>query len=153
MGRRPGELPVLNLLGTRPLRLTLPLAVGVDERVRQDPEQPRLEVRAGLELMEGRIRLGEGLLHQVLGVGRIAGHPHTRRIQLIQVWQDVMLEALAALLECLSYRTHPLRDHGLQPTVLPASSAGGYNAGTQEAACGHRESVIARTTASKGHGA
>ena len=73
-----------------------------------------------------------------------------------------MLEALAALLECLSYRTHPLRDHGLQPTKLPASSGGGYNAGGREAERDHRESVITRAIASsvitraiasKGHGA
>ena len=49
-GRRvrlgPRELPVLDLLGLRLLRLALLLAVGVDEGVGQDPVQPRLEVRA-----------------------------------------------------------------------------------------------------------
>ncbi len=30
---RPGELPVLHLLGTGPLRLALPFAVGVDEGI------------------------------------------------------------------------------------------------------------------------
>ena len=75
----PGQLPVLDLFGTGPLRLALLLAVAVDEGVGQDPEQPGLQVRARLELVEGRIRLGEGLLDQVLGIGRVAGHPHPRR--------------------------------------------------------------------------
>ena len=42
----PGELPVLDLLGRRLLRLALLLAVGVDEGVGQDPVEPGLEVGA-----------------------------------------------------------------------------------------------------------
>ena len=48
-----GELPVLDVLGHRLLRLALLLAVGVDEGVGQDPVEPGLEVRARLELVEG----------------------------------------------------------------------------------------------------
>ena len=53
---RPCQLPVLDVLGHRLLRLALLLAVGVDEGVGQDPVEPRLEVRAGLELVEGARR-------------------------------------------------------------------------------------------------
>ena len=42
----PGELPVLDVLGHRLLRLALLLAVGVDEGVGQDPVEPGLEVGA-----------------------------------------------------------------------------------------------------------
>ena len=105
----PGKLPVLDLLGTGPLRFTLPFAIGVDEGVGEDPEQPRLQVRARLELVERGVGLGKGLLHQVLGVGRVAGHPHPGRVQLIQVRQHLALEPLAPLLECLRYRGHLLR--------------------------------------------
>ena len=48
-----GELPVLDVLGHRLLRLALLLAVGVDEGVGQDPVEPGLEVGAGPELVEG----------------------------------------------------------------------------------------------------
>src|SRR6185437_16251231 len=56
-----GKLPVLDLLGAGSLRLTLPFAIGVDERVGQDSEQPGLEVRAVLILMERTVGLREGL--------------------------------------------------------------------------------------------
>src|SRR5215470_11809018 len=129
MRGRAGKLPVLDFLGARPLRLALPLAVGVDEGIGEDTEQPRLQVGAVLVLMEGAIRLRERLLHQVLGVSRIARHPHRRRIQLIQVRQDITFEALVAPLERLSYRTHPLRHAWLAQTMLPAVSGGEYRAG------------------------
>src|SRR5713101_179914 len=115
MRRGPGQLPVFDLLGTGPLWLALLLAVGVDEGVGQDPEQPGLQVGARLELMERGIRLGERLLYQVLGIRRVARHAHPRGVQLIQIRQDITLEALAALLECLSDRTH-----------LPAILAAGW---------------------------
>ena len=63
----------------------------------------------GLELVERRVGLGEGLLDQVLGVGRVAGHPHRGRVELIQVGQHILLEPLAPLLESFfRYGTHPL---------------------------------------------
>jgi hypothetical protein len=69
VGLRRGDLPVGDLLGGALLRLALLLAVGVDERVRQDAVQPGLEVGALLELVERRERLDERLLDEVLGVG------------------------------------------------------------------------------------
>jgi len=62
-----GELPVLDLFGAGALRFPLAFAVGVG----QDPEQPRLEVGAFLELVERRVGPGEGLLDQVLGVSSV----------------------------------------------------------------------------------
>ena len=112
----PGQLPVLDLFGAGPLRLALLLAVAVDERVGQDAEQPRLQVGARLELVERRVRLGERLLDQVLGIRRVPRHPQPGRVELIQVRQHVVLEALAALLECLGYRTHPLGDLPHRPS-------------------------------------
>jgi hypothetical protein len=57
--------------------LTQPSASGsaailVDERVGQDAEEPSLEVGAGVKLVTRAHRLDEGVLHQVLGVRRVA---------------------------------------------------------------------------------
>jgi hypothetical protein len=87
------ELPVLDVLGHRLLRLPLLLAVVVDEGVGQDPVEPRLQVGARAELVEGGVRLGERLLHQVLGIGRVAGHPHRGAVELVEERQRVPLEA------------------------------------------------------------
>ena len=51
--------------------------------------------------MEGRERLGEGLLDEVLGIGGVAGGAQCRRIQLIQQWQGLALEAGPTLLRGL----------------------------------------------------
>ena len=100
-GRRvrlgPGELPVLDVLGHRLLRLALLLAVGVDEGVGQDAVEPGLEVGAGPELLERAVRLRERLLDQVLGVGGVAGHPHRGGVQLVEERQRVALEARGAV--------------------------------------------------------
>src|SRR6266849_5924659 len=132
MRGRARQLPVLDLFRTRALRLALPLAVGVDEGIGQDPEQPRLQVRALLELVEGRVGLGEGLLDQVFRIRRVAGHPKRRGVQLIQEGQHLLLEALTALFESLRNGTHLLEvirgqaapGRGLAQTVC----AGGYRA-------------------------
>src|SRR5215472_5707307 len=105
----PGKLPVLDLLGARALRLTLTFTVSVNERVRQDPEQPGLEIRSVLILVERPVCLSERFLYQILSVRRMTSHPHGRRVQLIQVRQDIALEAIVALLECLRYLTHLLQ--------------------------------------------
>ena len=104
----PCELPVLDVLGGALLRLALLLAVGVDERVGEDAVQPGLEVRALGELVEGRERLHEGLLDEVLGVGRVAGHPQRRGVQLVEEGQRVALEPCGPLLRGLLDRTHLL---------------------------------------------
>ena len=92
-----GELPVGDLVGGRLHRLALPLPVGVDVRVGEDPVQPGLEVRALLELVEGGVRLQVRLLDQVLGVGRVARHPHRGRVELVEERHRVPLEAGPAL--------------------------------------------------------
>ena len=94
----PGDLPVLDVLGLGLLRLALLLAVGVDVGVRQDPVQPRLEVGARLVLVERGEGLGERLLHEVLGVGGVAGHAQGRRVELVEVLQRLALEARGPLL-------------------------------------------------------
>jgi len=91
------QLPVLHLVGGVLLRLPLPLAVAVDVGVGQDPVQPGLEVGALGELVEGGVGLHERLLDQVLGVGRVAGHPQGRRVELVEIGQRVPLEPGVAL--------------------------------------------------------
>ena len=79
--------------------------------------------------------------------GGVPRHPHPRRVQLIQVRQDIVLEAFAALLECLWDRTHLLRDCWLRatawpPSALPIVSAGGYNVWPAELARHHHRGAI-----------
>src|ERR1700683_2258244 len=78
------HLPVLEAGGGQH-RLSLPLPVAADERVREDPVQPRPEVGSLLELMERGIRPGVRLLDQVLGVAVISGHPRRLRVLLPHV--------------------------------------------------------------------
>jgi hypothetical protein len=91
-------------------RFPAPLAVAVDERVRQDAVQPGLEVGAGPELVEGRVRLGRGLLHEVFGVGRVARHAEGSRVQLSEEGHHITLEPLVAVrrLFCVPHRVSPL---------------------------------------------
>ncbi len=146
MRRSPRQLPVLDLLGTRALRFALPLAVAVDEGVREDPEQPGLEVRPLLELMERSVGLRERFLHQVFGVRRMPRHAHGRRVQLVQVRQHVSFEAFAALPGCLWYCTHPLRVASpawppREPGGRPTIKGGEYRAALRRwpgASCGER---------------
>src|SRR5215470_6527199 len=151
----PDELPVLYLLRPRPLRFTLPLAVGVDEGVGEDPEQPCLQVRAGLELVERGVGLGEGLLDQVFGVRRVAGHPHPGRVELIQVRQHLALEPLAPLLECLRYRCLRYRTHLLRCLhPRPATDAiwpGEYMARPESAERSYRSTVMRRCASGHEH--
>ena len=93
----PGKLPVLHVLPVGELRLPLLLPVGVDVGVGEDPVQPSLQVRARGELVKGRVRLGVGLLHDVLGVGRVARHPQRAGVELVKVLQGVSLETRVSL--------------------------------------------------------
>ena len=56
-----------------------------------------LRLVPGRELVERRVRLREGLLHHVLGVGRVARHPHRGGVELVEVLQRLRLEAGGAL--------------------------------------------------------
>ena len=66
-------------------RTTLCLAIRVDVRVRQDPIQPRLEIRALRVGVIGPIHLEERLLHSTLCIGRVSRHAQRRRIELGRV--------------------------------------------------------------------
>ena len=50
--------------------------------------------------MEGRERLGERLLDEILGVGRVARHAQRSGVELIEEGQRVALEARRPLLAC-----------------------------------------------------
>jgi hypothetical protein len=56
--------------------------------------------------VERAVGLGEGLLDQVLGVLRVAGHPHRRGVELVEERKRVALEASAALGVGLGGRVH-----------------------------------------------
>src|SRR5207245_125983 len=73
------EEPVLEVVVPNGDRLPLLLAVAVDERVREDPIHPRLEVRPLFEAGESPIGAQVGLLHEVIRVGRVPGHPKRPR--------------------------------------------------------------------------
>ena len=60
-----------------------------------------LRLVPGRELVERRVRLGVRLLHHVLGVGRVAGHPQRGRVELVEVLQGVGLEPGIALVRRL----------------------------------------------------
>src|SRR5207344_1766098 len=113
-GRRARKLPVLDLLRPALLRLALPLAVGVDEGICQDPVQPGLEIRALLELVKRSVGLRVSLLDQVLGVRGVAGHPQGSGIELVEVLERVPLESRSALVLRLGDRTHLL---GVRPSA------------------------------------
>ena len=97
MARGLGDLPVLDVLAAVLLRLPLLLAVVVDEGVREDPVEPRLEVGPRGVLVESCVGLRVRLLHEILGVGGVAGHPQSRRVELVEVLEGVALETSRAL--------------------------------------------------------
>ena len=74
-----------------------------------------------LSKKERAVRLRVGLLHQVLGIRRVARHAQRGRVELVDVLQRVTLEARVALLDGLGTH-HPgcyrpvLR--GLRPVLL-----------------------------------
>ena len=51
--------------------------------------------------MEGSEGLHERLLHEVFGVGRVAGHAHRRRVELVEERERVALEPQRPLLGSL----------------------------------------------------
>src|SRR5439155_3859286 len=69
-----------------------PPAVPVDERVGEDLEQPRLHVRAALELVEEAEGAQEGVLHQVLGVPLVLREAQRGRIERIEVLESESFE-------------------------------------------------------------
>src|SRR5436190_669463 len=64
--------PVGERIGVGPVEqiaFHAPAPIAVDERVRLDAEEPRLEVRAGLELIASAHGLDDSVLHEVFGLG------------------------------------------------------------------------------------
>ncbi len=88
------QVEILELAHLHLGRATQLLAVAVDVGVGEDPVQPRLEVGAGLEGVVGPVGLEKRLLHHVLGVGGVAGHPQGRRVELRGVLHRVSFEVL-----------------------------------------------------------
>ena len=65
----------------------------VDERVGEDLVEPRLEVRALAEAPEAAVRAQVRLLHEVLGVGRVARHAQRGRVERRHVRHRLFCEA------------------------------------------------------------
>ena len=72
---------VLALLEVNGVGPTLLGPVGVDIGVGEDAEQPRLEVRAFLEVAVAAVRAEVGLLHEILCVGGVARHTQRSSVQ------------------------------------------------------------------------
>src|SRR4029078_10952096 len=83
------------------LGLRLAAAVGVDEGVREDAEEPRLQIRARRELLTETESPYVGLLHQILRVGLRSGHAQGGAVQRVQEAQRFGLERVAAHLPTL----------------------------------------------------
>src|SRR5579859_4189656 len=73
-------------------RLPVALAAGVDERRGEDLVQPGTQVGARGVLVERGVRLGEGVLDEVFGVGAVAGHPQRGRVEVAEVGPDLGFE-------------------------------------------------------------
>ena len=80
------------------MRFTLPLAIEVDVRVRQDPIQPRLEIGPGLVLVKGGESLRVRFLDQILRIRLIASHAQGGGVELIDVLHCFPFETSLALL-------------------------------------------------------
>ena len=88
------EVELLDVVELGLLRAALARPVGVDERVREDAVEPRLEVRARLEAAVAAVGLQVGLLHQVLGVRGVARHPERGGVQRAHELDGVIRERL-----------------------------------------------------------
>ena len=75
------QVQVLDVFDVGDLGPPLGRPVRVDVGVGQDPVQPRPKVGALGEAAEAPVGTQIGLLDQVLGVGRVAGHPERGAVQ------------------------------------------------------------------------
>ena len=98
------EVEVLDLVEVGLVGPALLGPVRVDVGVREDPVEPGLEVRALLEAAEAAVGLEVGLLHEVLGVGRVARHAQGAGVQRAHVLHREVGELR-------------LVGHGAEPTV------------------------------------
>lgn len=92
-GRRSGEPAIqvkifdvgeVGLLGS-----SLLCAIRIDECIRQDAKEPRLEVGALFERCKAAVCLEVGLLHQVFSVCAVARHAQRCRIQALGIGHRV----------------------------------------------------------------
>ena len=74
------------------LRRPLLAAATVDVEVREDPQQPRAEVRARLERLPAAERARVGVLHEILGLLARAGEMPGDAVHLVGESERVLLE-------------------------------------------------------------
>ena len=87
-------------VGVRPLEqglLETPAAVLVDEGVREDAEEPRLEVRPHQELVASPHRLHERVLNEVFGLGRVPGEAAGDPVHGVHVREGFLGEGVGIL--------------------------------------------------------
>jgi len=88
------------------VRRELLLPVVVDERVLHDLEEPRLEVRAFLELVVVLVGLEVGLLHEILGVFRVPRHAVGSVVEGVDVGHRCLFEVPSLLVISCYSRLH-----------------------------------------------
>ncbi len=76
-------------------------AVLVDERVGQDPKEPSLQVRAGMELVPGPHRLDECVLDEILGFRRISRELAGYAVHGVQMSERLVRKGIG--LRCVRY--------------------------------------------------
>ena len=88
----PEEVEVLGVVEVDFVGPALLGPVHVDVGVGEDLVEPGLEVRALLEPAEAAVRAQVGLLHEIFGVGRVAGHAQRARVERIHERHRVLGE-------------------------------------------------------------
>jgi hypothetical protein len=86
-----------DMLGRVLHRLTLLLAIAVDIRVGQNPEQPCVQIGVPLERMKTRVRVHHCVLHEVLGVRVILAHSIRVTVEGVVQRNDLTFEPRAQL--------------------------------------------------------
>ena len=76
-------------------RLASGVPKAIPPRVVQDRRQPGPEVRAALEPVREAQRLDERVLHQVFGIGPVPGQPQRRRVERLEVTQNLRAERVS----------------------------------------------------------
>jgi hypothetical protein len=109
LGHAPVEGELVDVVQLGGLRLARPLAVGVDKGVGEDPEEPRLEIRAGSELLAEAERADIGFLHEVFCVRLRSRHPERRSVQRVDVGERLALERVLGHPVTLSERFRVIR--------------------------------------------
>ena len=101
LGQASIEIEVFDISEVRLLRSTLLGTIRINERVRENAEQPGLQVRALFECGVTAVGLEIGLLHEIFCIGPITRHSQRRRIQALG-----MRHRITSKLRGISHESH-----------------------------------------------